>query len=269
MPTAGGGRPGVAPRRPLVAGVETVALASTGRVRRVPLVTLEPIGSSEDLRRGLPSTLASEAGWVASEFCYLDPAWNDKGVSIIERAMRQINNNLDIVEDWFDLTGLDGYCTVNLLSANGTGGYLHFRRDRSEIHACGFGGTGWRGCTVPGSNTVTLSKEYVNAIANDYNDLTSDSTGRRACLVADLASTIVHETLHACFYLTEDYCNLIQQFYRDEFTSRHGYTSSNCCQANLSSYDPADYDGADDVAAVERMMTYDEVDGKWRTTGCS
>lgn len=38
---------------------------------------------------------------------------------------------------------------------------------------------------------------------------------------------------------------------------------------NLSSYDPADYDGADDVAAVERMMTYDEVDGKWRTTGCS
>ena len=68
---------------------------------------------------GLPrERLTDEWGWVASELCYLDPAWNSNGADIIERAMAQINNNIDIVEDWFDLTGYDGYCTLNLLKAN-------------------------------------------------------------------------------------------------------------------------------------------------------
>lgn len=185
--------------------------------------------------------------------------------------MQQINNNIDIVQDWFDLTGYDGSCTVALLTATGKGGYIHFERTKSESNACGwFGGTGWRGCTIPGSNTISLSQEFVNAVANDYNALTSDSSGRRACLIADLAGTIVHEAMHACFYLTHETIYLCQQFYYDEFASRHSYTSSNCCTVNPSSYDPADYASLDDIKAVCELHPHSEhSDGKWHLDSCT
>jgi len=223
-----------------------------------------------DLRRGIPD-LAPEAGWVPSEFCYFDPAWNSKGVSIIERAMRQINNNIDLVEDWFSMTKLSGNCTVDLLTATGVGGFLHFRRDQSAVNVCGFGELNWRGCTIPGSNTVTLSKEYVNAIANDFNDAScGDQDGECACLVADLAGTIIHETMHACFYLTNDFCWLAQQFYMDTFIARQGYSNtSNCCTSQLTSYDPADFDGEADVAPQTRALKHERgEDGRWTTVGC-
>lgn len=219
-------------------------------------------GSSRD-------PLPNEWGWVPSELCYLDPAWNSKGTDIIEKAMEQIYNNIDLVEDWFDLTGYDGYCTLNLLKANGIGGYLHFQRTASYVTECA-GEMQWRGCSMWFSNTVQLSKEFVNAIANDYNATTSDGRGRRACLIADLAGTIIHEAMHLCVYTGHDVVYLTQQYYKDQLIRRNAYSDSNCCEVNLSSYDPVDYAGADSILKVVMNLAIEENpgDGKWHTNGC-
>ncbi len=205
---------------------------------------------------------------MASEFCYIGPNWHTKGSEFIERAMTQINNNIDLVEDWFTDAGLDGSCVLNLLTAAGDGGgFLHFRRDESSVHACGFK-LDWRGCTIPGSTIITLSAELVNALANDS---ATDGGGNRACMVADLASTIIHETMHSCFYSRHKKIILNQQHYYDAFIARQGYTSGSCCVLSPApaSYDPADYA---DLAAAEAIRFGQAIaqdsDGTWHTQGC-
>ena len=221
------------------------------------------------LSGGIPDTLRREIGWTSSEFCYLDPDWNEEETAIIERAMTQINNNIDIVQDWFDLARYDGSCTIHLLKATGRGGFIHFRRTKSRSTACGTN-LGWRGCSFPGANVIGLSREFVNAVKNDFNALSGDKSGRRACLIADLAGTIIHEAMHLCFYLTHHYSYLCQQHYYDKFAARHGFTSSNCCVVNPASYDPRDYANLNAIRKVCALHPHErsKSDGKWHLVSC-
>lgn len=218
----------------------------------------------ERSERPAPGMLSSDLGWEIGEYCYYDPAWSDRSRWIINKAMVQINAHLDFIQYFFDhkyetKSGgkIDPACLINLLSARGTGGYLHFQRGDAFTELCG-GGTGWSGCTMYGAVVQKLDKHIVWACYNSHersahcgSDTWSRDTGECACIVSYLASVIVHETAHSCF-LGETPALLLGNYYLARYENYWGFDDQHCCGVHGRSYREADY--ASDAEACNGLL---------------
>ncbi|MBM4366068.1 MAG: hypothetical protein FJ102_07620 [Deltaproteobacteria bacterium] len=217
--------------------------------------------------------LAPEIGWEATEFCYLDPDFSDSGEFIIAKAMSQINENIDIVEDFFDRyinvlgAKVSGACVVNLLTAaSAFAGYLHFERVDRRGNPCN-GLKNWYGCTVPGAVVIQLAQQFVKAV---YNSRAAESCGSGdgacACVTAELAAMIVHETCHSCL-LDEIPAYLLTAHYKYEFASRNGYTSSCCTGHRVMAWNERVWTEAR-AQSVANMPSINQNAGEWRLASC-
>lgn len=218
--------------------------------------------------------------------------WHDEGggdtdlenanIDFINRVFRQINDNIDIVEDYFSAAGLSsgyqgsaglfayGDCVVAML----TGGRVTYSwlfqvvvqklLVTEAIHGDFNAFTPLPGI-VP---WFEINWCRIRALSKAHDDTASDGDGAKACYTAELAGTIVHETCHVCGILNEETPALLSYYYRHKFAERFGYTDSNCCaETALSSYAAADYGDKNDVWAVVQYMGHDDSAG-CQLTGC-
>ncbi len=217
--------------------------------------------------------LAPELGWEASEYCYLDPDFSDDGEHIIAKAMSQINENIDIVEDFFDRyrnvlgAKVSGACVVNLVTAASPfAGYLHFERVDRRGNPCS-GSKNWLGCTVPGAVVIQLAQRFVKAVYNSRAAHTcSSGAGDCACITAELAAVILHETCHSCL-LDEIPAYLLVAHYKSEFADAHGYSSKCCTGSPVTAWDERVWTEAR-AKAIADAPGISQSSGEWRLTTC-
>ncbi len=217
--------------------------------------------------------LAPELFWDATEFCYLDPDFLDSGEFIITKAMAQINENVDIVEDFFDRyrnvlgARVSGSCVVNLVTAASRfAGYLHFERVDRTGRPCG-SEKKWLACTVPGAVVIQLAQQFVGAVFNSRAAHTcSSGDGDCACVVAELAALILHETCHSCL-LDEIPAYLLAAHYKTEFARAKGHTSSCCTGRRILAWDERVWTASRARAAAEFPSISKDSDG-WRLDSC-
>lgn len=170
------------------------------------------------------------AVWVGQDHFYAEDAWNDDELWLLNKAMKQINNNLDILDDFEDESNYDVACV---------------KRGLSTVRGYFYAGTGdpfeddfvivcladsYYGCTFPCSDYIILNRFYVQALVTAYRAATcGDQDGECACLTTALSLLIAHETTHRCCS-DENVAYLLSQFYQFEFERRKGYDEhTNCC----------------------------------------
>ncbi len=205
-----------------------------------------------------PGTAAPPSSWASSSgatytwrtFYYAHEDWSEDQLSIIDRAFKQINENLDIVSDYYDQDGVakSGACHTNLLSGGSwTAGHLHLK-PWDGVHCWPEPGTGFIGCTS--GLYMKLNENYIqNGLEAFASADRGHDTGESACLAADIAATIVHESTHSCLG-NEKIAQLTNQFYFVRFAANHGWSHENCCGEELASWDPSDWTLSDLQAAV-------------------
>lgn len=188
--------------------------------------------------------------------------------------MSQVNENIDIVDDFFDryrnILGarVSGSCVVNLLTGGSLlGGHLHFERVDRTATPCS-GSTTYYGCAYPGSVVVQLAQQFVKAVFNSRAAHTRSSSGDGdcSCAVAELAAVIVHETCHVCL-LDEIPAYLLYAHYKYEFARAHGFTSSCCTGRRVTAWDEAVWTESS-AQAVGEIPTISQSTGQWRLDTC-
>ena len=216
--------------------------------------------------------------WFTQQNYYLaDESFSQADLDIMDKAFDQINSNIGIVEEYFDEEGVQksGDCVVNLLSGGDFwSGQLHFvRGDPEQTHSSDGDGDA---ATTRGQLYILWDKHYIRGHANSYRDVVTRGRddGESPCLVAGLASAIVHETTHAC-WSDERMAYLLQEYYQREFIARHGYTNEDFCCINarerepVTTWDPSDY--TEDQAfhvGYSTSVGYDNLFDEYLAGGC-
>ncbi len=272
--TDAGGMPG----SPLTLRVATDSCGKGCAKRALGAVGATPDRSSVfgapgvDLLDGVfgPGTAAPPSSWASSSgatydwrtFYYAHEDWSEDQLSIIDRAFKQINEHLDIVSDYYDQDGVakSGACHINLLSGGSfTAGHLHLKPWSGE--GCeGKPHDIFYGCTS--GLYIKLNEGYVTAAFDAFSAADrGHDTGESACLAADLAATIVHESTHSCLG-NEKISMLTNQFYFVRFAAQHGWSHANCCGEELDSWDPADWSLSDTSSKpnLNDAVSYQSID---------
>lgn len=184
---------------------------------------------------------------------------SDNQVSILKKAFTQINQNIDIVEDYFRLDGhrraRDGQCLIGRLN-----GENRLRiRTKDQL-------PGAYARVVPivtlNTNRVTFYAQYLNACYNSWERATPTGNGDRVCPIAELAGTLIHEAAHTCLG-NEKYGYLVSYWYRHQFRQRKDHTVRSCSAVNApSSWLPQEYRNKDAVQAETPYLglTSEEID---------
>ncbi|NBC18245.1 MAG: hypothetical protein GVY18_13120 [Bacteroidetes bacterium] len=185
------------------------------------------------------------SNYITHEFFKAHRDLSDNQVTILDKAFDQINRNLNIIEDFFELDGQKRSRDGNCLIKRFTGENRLEIRTKDEL-------PGAFARVVPvvslNTNRVTFYEQYLNACYNSWAKA-SDGTGDgdKVCPVSELAGTLVHEAAHTCLG-NEKYGYLISYWYRYQFRLRNGYTCRLCsASAAPSSWLPQDYKNKEGV----------------------
>lgn len=194
---------------------------------------------------------------------YIDNEFGDDSTWMLRKAFLQLQNNSDLVSDYFDEPGVgrDGTCVLKIVNGHTRGSVVKLKLDR-VICAMGY--------TIPGDLHVHLDPDYVRAMYAEHEAASCGADdGECACITAELARTLLHEIAHVCF-ASEIQAYLIDAYYLDKFEERYGYDHCNCCGQlqTFSTWDPSEYSSQDDVFAHYQGHGYSNDSGAWRLTDC-
>ena len=227
-----------------------------------------------------PIGFVNEGVWCSrpSDEGRADPDLERTDTNIINRAFRQIGNNIDIIVDYFnsevEVSPTFSDCVVALLLGGGVGAYGVFGINNAKLivteATMSDNAITWLPCVLP---WIELNWCRIEAFSRGYALTDYNGIGAKACLVAELAGTLIHETCHVCCDLTNEVLpELISHYYRFHFARRHNYTDANhCCAAgnDLASYSALSYTDAADARNSTVRMGQQEVNGQCSTSGCS
>jgi hypothetical protein len=194
---------------------------------------------------------------------YIDNEFGADSTWMLQKAFRQLQNNVDLVSDYFDEPGVgrSGNCVEKIVNGHLRGSTVKFKLDR-VICAMGY--------TIPGNLHVRLDPDYVRAMYAEYDAASCGAdNGECACITAELARTLLHEITHVCG-ASEVQAYLVDAFYQEKFEERYGYDHCNCCGQlqTFSTWDPSDYDTQADVDVHYQGHGYSNDSGSWRLTDC-
>jgi hypothetical protein len=179
------------------------------------------------------------------------------------KAWNQLVNNIDLVAFFIlmNYSAVVGPCLIARL-LGGDCVYDKVTLFDADISANGF--------SIPFLPFVWINRHRTAAANNSYDEAScGDGDGECACIVSELAGTILHELSHTCG-ASEGYAHLLSQFYRYYFATRYGYDHANCCayqQGNPSSWSEFDYTyatgDADDVLNAVCYAQHTFTGGRW------
>ena len=215
-------------------------------------------------------------GWTWQGRYWSSDDWGDEQIEVLNRAFEQINNNMDIIEDWEDEAGEETTCQQAILRGNSAYyGQAHIEGGTGvDVF-----GNGYAGRTVPGTTTTVLAKHFVKAMANARNFAQCDDDGTCSCPVAAVAGLIIHEVAHMCFQ-TENGAYSLGQFYMFRYAQDRGYSSEWCCARDWGDWNPWNYSTEEAKEAswqlTETFLTvksgtppwHDDDDAKWWPDTC-
>ncbi len=213
--------------------------------------------------------------------------WDKEHLGALDSAYEQINENMDILEDYEDEKGvtMETDCVRAMLKGDDDWyGQTHIEPmnmdDLVEAHEAGEGGTFnfTYGSTIGmGSTTILLGKQYVRAIANTRkSEGCGEGDGDCSCMIADLATLIIHETAHVCLQ-TENGAEALGSYYQYRFKKDKGWDSPYCCGTNWGDWNAWNYSNAEADALGRNLgitrVTFSEQEteetgreGEWRVT---
>ena len=177
---------------------------------------------------------------------------------MLDEAFAQINRNIEMVEDFYDLPGQknsrDGKCITKRL--NGTN-MLEIRSKDTDNYVA-------RVVPVVSLNTnrITFALHYLRGCRHTWAEADTGG-GDKACALAELAGTIIHEAAHTCLG-NEKYGYLISHYYRWRFRKDKGYKVCNCSAVKKpKSWCAQDYKNKEEVQDAVVYCGTKKVGSKW------
>jgi len=166
-------------------------------------------------------------------------------VLILKKAFEQINDNLDLVKDYYTMPkhqiGRDGKCISKKLKGDTklkTRAKKGLREKTGSLAAV----TQFTPTIV---NRITFDWDFLNACYNSWHVATTKE--EKDCAISELAATIIHEASHTCLS-NEKYAYLVGHYYRWRFRQDNGYTCPMCIASTMPpSWYPQDYKDKDAV----------------------
>jgi len=180
----------------------------------------------------------------------------DHQISILTEAFSQINNNFNIVRDYYSMSkhkaGRDGKCISKRLKGENKL-KIRVKKGMNPIAR-----------VVPvitlNTNRITINFDYLTACYNSWHE--AKTSEEKNCAVCELAGTIVHEASHTCLG-NEKYAYLVEYFYRWRYRKDNGYSCPMCSAASEPpSWYPQDYKNKEKILQHVRWCGFKFVEMK-------
>jgi len=161
-------------------------------------------------------------------------------VLILKKAFEQINDNLDLVKDYYTMPkhqiGRDGKCISKKLKGD-TKLKIRAKKGLREGKSSSLATVTQFVPTIV--NRITFDWNYLSACYNSWHTANTDE--EKTCAISELAGTIIHEASHTCLSI-EKYAYLISYYYRWRLKSDNGYICPMCSAVSQPpSWYPQDY----------------------------
>lgn len=161
---------------------------------------------------------------VETEFFLIDSSENSNTVGFLTAAYQMINDNLDIIESFFNWTDWNYYVENNpdasredyIKSIDGTR-KVEIRLTNDDTGHEGRRAAAWAAARFLNDGVVTIWRPYFDCMLAIYESGSggwgSNLPRRYAALIDLMTVAIVHETGHVVWH-GEDFCSGLEGFYR-------------------------------------------------------